>query len=55
MNETANHAANPPDTANSSHLPPAIRRNCYQITDAAIVAVANNCPNLATIYVLYVV
>ena len=48
------YAANPVDTTNSSHLSPAIRRGC-QITDADIVAVANNCPNLATLNVEYVV
>ena len=43
------------DTTNSSHLPPAIRRCCKKITDAAIVAVANNCPNLASLNIQYVV
>ena len=51
--ETMKYAANPPDTSSSPHLAPAIRRNCY-ITDAAIVAVANSCPNLASLDVRYV-
>ena len=55
MNETVNHAANPVDTTNSSHLPPAIRRGCNNITDAAIIAVVNNCPNFASLTVKCVV
>ena len=32
-----------------------IRRQCWKITDAAIVAVANNCANLASLDIEYVV
>ena len=51
MNETVQYTANPPDITNSSHLPPTIRRGCKKITDAAIIAVAKNCPNFASLTV----
>ena len=40
----------------AAHLPPlrTIRRQCWNITDAAIVAVAHNCANLASLNVTYV-
>ena len=49
MNETVNHAANPVDTRSSPVPTRTIRSNCQNITDAAIVAVANNCANLSSL------
>ena len=44
-----------PPPSHTVYYYPTIRRHGRNITDAAIVAVANNCPDLASLTVGYVV